>query len=142
MVKYVAFPFRDRNSIVSDSAKMSFTIEPSGSSSIGTDEGAMCGPASRTLGTGDDLIDTYELFDAWNGVQQIYHRLGKGRDGVWDYVEGADQSAFDKDGVIATIQWSNGEVETLTTRNEKQYFSSKPDKPFEVICISGPTYED
>ena len=105
------------------------------------DQGAMCDPAYRILGASDDNSDTYELYDPWDDVQRIRH-VPSGREGTWAYQADANMTAFYKDGPLATIKWADGSEETLVTSNEKQYFSSKPDKAYETISMCGPTYEE
>ena len=108
----------------------------------GSKRGAKRDPGHRILGASDDNSDTYELYELWRDVQRIRH-VPSGREGTWAYQADADNSsAFYKDGPLATIQWADGEVETLVTQNEKQYFSSKPSKAYETISMCGPAYDE
>ena len=97
--------------------------------------GEIIEPACRTLGAEADESDNYELYDAWNGAQRIQHTTS-GREGTWTHI--TDNTAFSKDGPVATIKWANGSEETLTTQGLKQYFSSKSERAFSTTGFRGP----
>ena len=89
-------------------------------------------PGYRTIGAGDN--DTYQLYDMWNGVHRIHH-VSSGREGIWFPMTAGSTSG---DGVFASIKWADGEEETLTANAQKLYFSSKPEKAYDMIKYTGP----